>query len=46
MCVNCIRHNTHGEVSVPDKNHADPSPSTEMQIRGDRGTFTSRVDVP
>jgi hypothetical protein len=36
MCVNCIGHNTHTEVSGPDKHWADPSPSTGMQTRGDR----------
>jgi hypothetical protein len=46
MCVNCIGHNTHGEVSGPDKHHADPSPSTGLQTRGDREHLHLRVDVP
>jgi hypothetical protein len=36
MCVNCIEHNTHSELSGPDKHWADPSPSTGMKTRGDK----------
>jgi hypothetical protein len=36
VCVNCIGHNTHGEVSGLDKYWAEPFPSTGLQTRGDR----------
>jgi hypothetical protein len=36
MCVNFIGHNTHGELTGPNKHWVDPSPITGMHTRGDR----------